>query len=132
MEIERILAIITALADGCNPVTGELLEPTHVCQQPDVIRALHVARGHIEREAKRERRLERARLTLPANTGKAWTGGEDRALAARFRLGTSVADMATLHARTPGAIAARLERLGLVAPADAAPPRGRPGRTLDA
>jgi hypothetical protein len=73
----------------------------------------------MERIAKRERRLQRARLRLPENTGKAWSHDEDRLLLARFRSGTTEQDLATIHARTTGAIRARLEKLGQPGPAGA-------------
>src|SRR5262245_29943460 len=112
MDIEATLRIIEALADGADPDTGRSLPADHLCHRPGVVRALCRARTLIEREARRERRLGRARLMLPANTGKAWSLEEDRALIARLKTGTSIADMAILHARTQGAITARLEKLG--------------------
>ncbi len=114
MDIERSLGIVGPLADGRDPLTGELLGAGHLCQQPDVIRALPAAREIMAREARRERRLRQARLTLPANTGRSWSGDEDQLLISRFRTGSSLTDMATLHARTPGAITARLEKLSLI------------------
>lgn len=116
MDIEQTLHIITALAEGRDPVSGLPLPEGHLCQRPDVIRALHHAQSFVDREARRERRLQRARLSLPGNTGKAWTGEEDRVLVQRFRSGATIADMATLHARTTGSITARLEKLGQMQP----------------
>ena len=40
MDIEKTLAIVQALAEGRDPVSGNPLAATDVCQQPDVIRAL--------------------------------------------------------------------------------------------
>ena len=112
MHIDKTLAIVAALADGRDPATGQPLAATDTCQQPDVIRALARARDLVEHAVRRERALQRSRLSLPSNTGKSWTDEEDRALVQRFRTGASIADMATLHARTPGSIQARLEKLG--------------------
>lgn len=114
MDVERSHAIIKALAEGINPFTGEVLEAGHVCQHPDTVRALFHAAHELERLAKRERNLKRARLTLPENTGKAWSHDEDKLLLSRFRSGTTVSDLALIHARTPGAIRARLEKHGLL------------------
>jgi hypothetical protein len=114
MNVDRTLELISALADGTDPLTGQVLDADHLCQQPEIIRALHAAREIVAREARRERRLTQARLTLPGNTGRNWSEDEDRLLDSRFRSGSSIADMATLHARTPGGIRARLFRLGLV------------------
>lgn len=112
MDVQRSFAIVKALAEGTNPFTGEVLEESHVCQHPDAVRALFHASAELERMAKREQRLERARLTLPENTGKPWSIDEDRMLLTRFRNGVALNDMATFHNRTPGGIKARLEKLG--------------------
>ena len=117
MDVERSYQIVKSLAEGINPFTGEVLEAGHVCQHPEAIRALFHACADLERVAKRERRLQRARLTMPENTGKEWSHEEDRLLLARFKTGTSIDDMAAIHARTPTAITARLEKLGLTGPA---------------
>jgi hypothetical protein len=119
MDVERCHSIVKSLADGVDPATGEVFAASHVCQRPDVVRALHSAAQELERIAKRERRLQRARLRLPENTGKAWSHDEDRLLLARFRSGTAEQDLALIHARTTGAIRARLEKLGQLGPAGA-------------
>lgn len=41
MDISRAKIIVEALADGINPVTGEVLPTEDSCNQPDVIRALN-------------------------------------------------------------------------------------------
>ena len=132
MDIEKTLALIEALAEDLDPATGQALASDHLCQRPEVIRALHHARDFIEREARRERRLQRARLSLPGNTGKSWSAEEDRVLVQRFRTGAGIADMATLHARTTGSIQARLEKLGQIKPAIPVAAQSRQPRAYDA
>lgn len=112
MNAAKSLRIVRSLAEGIDPFSGEVLEPGHVCQHPDTVRALFHAATELERIAAREQRLERARLTLPPNTGKPWSVDEDRLLLARFRNGVRVDDMAAIHLRTSAAIKARLEKLG--------------------
>lgn len=132
MDIERTTHIIAALAEGRDPFSGRPLADDHICQKPDVIRALLEAREILIREARRERRLQRARLTLPSNTGKSWTDEEDRILINRYKTGSSVSDLGVLHARTTGAIRARLEKLGL-SPLPATPaPEQKLRRSFDA
>jgi hypothetical protein len=116
MDVGKSHRIVKALSEGTDPFTGEVLVPGHVCQQPEVVRALMHAAQELERLAKRERNLKRARLTLPQNTGKEWSHEEDRALLARFKAGVTTEDMALIHARTSGAIHARLAKLGLMQP----------------
>lgn len=41
MDIARAKELLSALADGIDPFTGELLPQNHVCNQPDMIRAFH-------------------------------------------------------------------------------------------
>ena len=41
MDITRAKELLSALADGIDPFTGELLPQNHVCNQPEMIRALH-------------------------------------------------------------------------------------------
>ena len=127
MDIEKTLAIVQALAEGRDPVSGNPLAATDVCQQPDVIRALMHTCEIVEIAARRERALQRSRLSLPVNTGKSWTDDEDRTLLQRFRTGASITDMATLHARTTGSIRARLEKLGQLKPAPTGEPPARRG-----
>lgn len=132
MDIEKALTVIEALAAGHDPVSGEVLGSDHLCQKSDVIRALLQARNLVEREARRERALKRARLSLPSNTGKSWTSDEDSVLVQRFRTGASITDMATLHARTHGSIQARLEKLGQIKPTAPKAMQHHPQRAFDA
>ena len=41
MDIVRAKELLSALADGIDPFTGELLPQNHVCNQPEMIRAFH-------------------------------------------------------------------------------------------
>jgi hypothetical protein len=66
----------------------------------------------MEREVAREKRRER----LPANFGKPWTEGEDRALASEFDAGAALHEIARKHARTQSSIRLRLEKLGKIEP----------------
>ena len=132
MDIAKTLAIVQALSEGRDPISGQPLASSDSCQQPDVIRALGRVRDLVEREVRRERALQRSRLSLPSNTGKSWTDDEDRSLIQRFRTGASITDMATLHARTPGSIQARLEKLGQMQPAAPGNVAQPPRRNYDA
>ena len=46
MELERARALLTELADGVDPLTGECLPPESVCNRPEIIRALHCVLQH--------------------------------------------------------------------------------------
>jgi hypothetical protein len=103
---------VKALADGVNPVTGEQYPQDSPYAEPRALRALFSAIDLMQREVEKERRRER----LPANFGKPWSEGEDRAIAEAFDTGAAIPDMARKHARTQGSIRLRLEKLGKLPP----------------
>ncbi|MDY6944151.1 MAG: hypothetical protein SXG53_00410 [Pseudomonadota bacterium] len=110
MDDNRALAIVSALANGVNPRTGEMFDADSPYQSADVIRALYVAVRALEMSNRSKVRGSRARM--PANAGKQWSEQEDRELLERFDEGQSVAQLAQAHDRTIAGIQARLERSG--------------------
>ena len=112
MQADTALKIMSSLADGCDPETGEVLPSEHVLQQPDVIRALGVAVDALHRLAGREDRESRR----PARAGQPWTTEEDEKLLQAFDDGTSIKILAEEHERTNGAINSRLIKLGRLEP----------------
>jgi len=102
--------IIESLANGTNPNTGETLPAESPLNSPHVIRALFLAAHALERAARQKRRSS----SLPGNAGKAWSEEEDQMLLAAFDSGLPVKEIARKHARTEGAITARLVRLGRI------------------
>lgn len=114
MQLDAALPIVRALADGVNPVTGELYPDHSPYAEPRTLRALYSAVDIMQRELDREKRRDK----LPENFGKPWTEEEDRALAARFDKGENMADMARAHKRTVSSVKLRLEKLGKIGPQD--------------
>ena len=41
MELKQAEALLTEVADGVDPLTGECLPADSVCNRPEIIRALH-------------------------------------------------------------------------------------------
>ena len=41
MDATRARELLSVLADGIDPLTGEVLPREHLCNQPEIIRALH-------------------------------------------------------------------------------------------
>ena len=124
MEAAEALGIITALANGVHPLTGEVFPAGSPYQHPDVVRALFIGARALEG---RSRQLERQR-DLPGNVGKPWSAEEDAQLLAAFDSGQARADIARAHERTVGGIEARLEKLGRLAPGESGVrPRWRAG-----
>jgi hypothetical protein len=107
MDEAKAFSIVSVLADGINPLTGEVFPDHSPYQSPEIVRALFVARAALE-----GKRRNRPRDTLPANAGKPWTEEEDRKLLAQFDRGLAIAELALAHARTVAGIQARLEKHG--------------------
>ena len=110
MDDNKALSIVSALANGVNPQTGEMFEVDSPYQSVDVIRALYVAVRALELSNRAKARGSRARL--PANAGKPWSEREDIELLEKFDAGVSIPELAQAHDRTLAGIQARLERHG--------------------
>ena len=110
MDITYAKELLEMLADGVDPKTGEVLSGNDSCNQPDVIRALHLAVTILEKAEKAEKR-ER---NLPENAGKPWTQEADDKLIEMFNQGFPNRDICNEFKRTEGAIASRLVRLGKI------------------
>ena len=110
MDTDKAIYMIQALANGVNPVTGEVLPAGSTYEHPEVIRALFFSIKALEQYKKRQTRINK----LPVNAGKPWTDGEDNKLLTEFDSGVALGEMAKNHSRTKGAIAARLVRLGRI------------------
>ncbi|POZ62447.1 hypothetical protein [Chromobacterium alticapitis] len=100
--------ILSALANGVDPSSGEPLPANDVFNQPDVIRALFLA----------ERALHafKPQRGAPGNAGREWTEDEEARLLQAYDAGAELKQIAADHARSRGAIAARLAKLGRLAP----------------
>lgn len=75
MDIFRAKEIMKCLADGVNPLTGEVLPPEDSCNQPEVIRAFHVILSVLP---------EKKQKSQSENAGKPWTSEDERVLAAMY------------------------------------------------
>lgn len=105
MDIARAKELLSVLADGIDPFTGELLPQNHVCNQPEMIRALHEVLNVIPSAKKKN---------LPRNAGKPWTELEEEKLLDEFDSGMTIAAIAKEHGRSRGAIESRLADLGKI------------------
>lgn len=113
MDDSRALSIVSALANGINPLTGELFAVDSPYQAPDIIRALYCAVRALETTGRRRMRGQTSEL---GNAGKPWSDEEDRQLLAAFDAGRPLAELAQAHGRTRGGIQARLVRHGRMQP----------------
>lgn len=116
METNETMKIIQALANGTDPVTGEVFPDSSPYNHPKIIRALFQTLKALERSRGRE---ERER---PGNAGKPWDEKEDRDLIKDFDARIPTKEIAAKHGRTEYAITARLVKLGKLSETDLARP----------
>lgn len=105
MDLARAKELLSGLADGINPLTGELLPDDSVCNQAEIVRAFNTVLAAIPASKAK---------SLPQNAGKPWTPDDDEKLSNMYDAGSSKKDICAYFKRTNGAIAARLVRIGKI------------------
>lgn len=118
MNAKDARAILETLLDGVNPVTGELLPVDHVCQEPDVLRALHKALMCLANDADAPVPSSESDAMVNRNgrlnAGRPWTQEDLDALKQLHEAGTSMDDMCRLLQRRKRGIERQLVFLGLM------------------
>ena len=64
MDLQRARKILETLADGVDPMTGEVLPEEHVCNRGDAVRAFHYILQKLSDQPEKK---------PPENAGKPWT-----------------------------------------------------------
>ena len=105
MDINKAKEIISVLAEGVDPTTGEVLESDNVCNKSEVVRALYTVLEVLNKKTQNN---------LPENAGKPWTPEEENQLKELYNKGLTKKEISKELCRTPGSISSRLVRLGLV------------------
>ena len=105
MDNARAKELVTALADGIDPFTGELFPRDHICNHPDIIRALHQILGSTQ---------EIKKSPNAPNAGKPWLQAERDKLVDEFHSGMKISAIAKEHGRSRGSIESKLSHLGLI------------------
>ncbi|GEN24542.1 hypothetical protein HCU01_24910 [Halomonas cupida] len=113
MDTDNAWQIITTLASGVDPITGEIQPADSTLQHPDIVRALYVASMALQ---ERLGNSSTRRAARPERAGAPWSDEEDLQLVQAFEEDIGPNDLADRHQRTRGAIHARLIRLGKIAP----------------
>jgi hypothetical protein len=126
MEALKAAEIIRALAEGRDPITGEKFPPDSPYQQADTVRALFVALEVLKRQ--KHVRVKRPVDPNRPKMGASWTPDEEQQLRDEFAAQKTIPELAAMHGRTPGAITARLVRMGLIE-ADPSDHSGRGNRS---
>ena len=106
MEINRAKEIISALAEGVDPTTGEILPEDSVCNKGEVVRAFYTVLASLD--------TPKPKKTQPKNASKHWTKEEDEQLKELYNNGLSKRYISNMFGRTTGSISSRLRRLGLI------------------
>lgn len=104
MDIIRAKEILSALSDGVNPLTGEVLPPEDSCNQVEVVRALHAALAALNPPKQKN---------TPSNAGKPWSLEEDDRLRSEVQSGMPTRKIAAAHERSKGAITSRIALLDI-------------------
>ncbi|MGD0786042.1 MAG: hypothetical protein ABR969_09540 [Sedimentisphaerales bacterium] len=104
------LGIVKSLADGVDPVSGEVFPADSPYQNVQIVRALLAAVNALENSVRRKNR----KTNLPERAGKPWNKTESDLLIQKFDNGISLVDLAKEHKRTRGAIQAQLAKLGKI------------------
>jgi hypothetical protein len=110
MDVDQAIEIVTKLADGVDPTTGERLPSSSVYQQADTVRALHLALEGLDRLKRHKDRIQSG----PPKAGRPWTKEEEQRMLQQFDAKVDVAAIAQELNRTTGAIWARLEKVGRI------------------
>ena len=108
MDIIRAKEILEILADGVNPLTGEVLPDSDSCNQVEVVRAIHAVLKYIDLEPEKPKRPQ------PENAGKPWTQEDEEILCRMFDTGCPGEAICNHFQRSHGAIAAKLVKLGKI------------------
>ena len=108
MELLQAKELLSILADGINPITGEILPEGDSCNQVEIVRALYKVLDYLN-----DPNLP-SRKPKPENSGKAWSDSEKEELANEFRSGMNLSEIARKHGRSRGSIEAKLAQMGLI------------------
>jgi hypothetical protein len=116
MELDRAKEIVQALADGVDPYTGDRFPADGPYQRADTVRALYTILEALSSAPSASRREKPPRPVDPnkPRAGGKWTEEEEAKLREAFHARKPFDQIAKDHGRTPGAITARLVKLGLL------------------
>ena len=120
MDIDKAKEIVSLLAYGIDPNTGEVLPNDSPYNHPSVIRALFSVLGSVSvpkkkiKQSMEEKQTQNVASGRPKNAGLPWTEELRERVAIMFKNGTSIDELAEYFERTSGAILSQLMHQGLI------------------
>lgn len=120
MEIEKAVEVVSQLAIGVDPATGEVFDEDSPYNNPLIIRALFTVLINQKNPRKQtklsnaERQAKNLESGKPRNAGLAWTEELKTEVAALFKQGKSIKELALHFERTEGAVCSELEHQGVL------------------
>ena len=57
MDLNGAKGILKSLADGVDPLTGEVLPEDHICNQPEIIRAIYMVLMELSRGKQKNQKM---------------------------------------------------------------------------
>lgn len=106
MDISRAREIVSLLAEGVDPTTGEVLPNNSVCNKGEVVRALYTVLSYLGED--------KPKKNMPTNAGKPWSKEDEDLLIELYQSGSSKKEICNTLQRTVAGIAARLVHLGII------------------
>ena len=120
MEIKEAKEIVISLANGVDPITGEVFPDDSPYSHPTVIRSLFTILNHVrfpKKEGKKSMEEKQAQNLVegkPKNAGIAWTEELKQEVCQLFESSKSIAELAEYFERTEGAIRSELVHQGKI------------------
>ena len=119
MDIQQAKEIVSVLAHGMNPITGEPFPDDSPYNHPLIIRALYTIIGNNVNNPKSQNKKiieeKPAENDRPRNAGLSWTKEMKLQLELSYKEGKTIEQLAKIFERTEGAIRSELEHQGLIA-----------------
>ena len=115
MEIDKAKEIVSLLAYGIDPTTGEVFPDDSPYNHPSVIRALFAVLRSVRvskrqsQQSMEDKQAQNVAGGRPRNAGLPWTEELKEEIAEMFRGGTSIDELAQYFERTSGAIPIRID-----------------------
>lgn len=119
MDIQQSIDTVQSLANGVNPVTGELFPDHSPYNHPEIVRALFFCVQHMKQPPKVKKTVEQKQAEnlakgQPKNAGMPWTPELKTELATGFNAGVATTELARQFERSKSAIVSELIKQGLI------------------